>query len=74
MAQTVRGPQTVLKYDVEVGDQGRIEIHLPFAPGARVVVFVVPEPQDAFNDLASAAESSLAFWDNSLDDEDWNNA
>ena len=42
--------------------------------GARVIVFVVPEPPETFNDLMTAAESSLAFWDNPLDDEDWNNA
>jgi hypothetical protein len=29
---------------------------------------------DEFADLASAAQSSLAFWDNPTDDRDWNNA
>ena len=27
-----------------------------------------------FDDLLSAAESSLDFWDNPFDDEDWNDA
>jgi hypothetical protein len=29
------------------------------------------EPDD-FRDLTEAAESTLDFWDNPLDDEDWN--
>jgi hypothetical protein len=70
----ISGPQAALKYEVEVRDQGRVEVQVPFAPGVRVVVFVIPEPQEAFNDLLVASESSLAFWDNALDDEDWNNA
>jgi hypothetical protein len=32
------------------------------------------ESADDFNDLLSAAESSLGFWDNPWDDEDWNDA
>ena len=67
-------PQTALKYEVEVRDQGRVEIHVPFAPGVRVIVFVIPEPQETFSNLVAAAASSLAFWDNPFDDEDWNNA
>jgi hypothetical protein len=38
------------------------------------VVFVIPEPQESLSDLLAAATSSLAFWDNPLDDEDWNDA
>jgi hypothetical protein len=74
MTASIRGPQTALKYEVEVRDHGRIELQVPFAPGAHVVVFVIPEPHETFNDVVAAAESSLAFWDNPLDDEDWNNA
>jgi predicted nucleotidyltransferase len=37
-------------------------------------IFVVEEPADRFDDLLAAAESSLAFWDNPYDDEDWNHA
>ena len=74
MTQPAQGPQAALKYEVEVREQGRVEVHVPFAPGARVVVFVIPEPQESFSDLLAASESSLAFWDNPLDDEDWNDA
>ncbi len=67
-------PQTALRYDVEVRDQGRIELTLPYAAGARVTIIVIPEPQEQFPDLVAASTSSLAFWDNPLDDEDWNAA
>lgn len=51
MAESIGTVQTALKYEVEVQDQGRVELHVPFA-----------------------SESSLGFWDNPLDDEDWNHA
>jgi len=66
--------QTALKYDMQVTDKGRVELQIPFPAGARVTVFVIEEPGDTFNDLLSAAQSSLDFWDNPYDDEDWNNA
>lgn len=65
--------QTALKYDVEVKQDGRVELDLPFPPGVRVTIFVVGSG-DSFDDLLAASESSLDFWNNSLDDEDWNNA
>ncbi|MEZ4510673.1 MAG: hypothetical protein R3C62_02270 [Chloroflexota bacterium] len=67
-------PETALKYDLEVTQEGRIELQVPFPPGSRLVVFVVEEPRDLFDDLVEAAESSLDFWDNPFDDEDWNDA
>ncbi len=67
-------PQTALKYDVEVLEEGRVELRVPFPPGAHVTVFVIEEPADMFDDLLLAAESSLGFWDNPLDDEDRNHA
>ena len=74
MSQSVTNPDPVLKYEVEVDDQGRVELNVPFAPGARVVVYVRREGDGSFADLMAAAESSLSFWDNPLDDEDWNDA
>ena len=64
---------TALKYEVEVKENGRVELAVPFPTGAHVTVFVIEEG-DAFNDLVKAAESSLDFWNNPFDDEDWNNA
>ncbi len=62
-------PQTALKFDLSVPADGRLESEVPFPAGARVTVFVVEEPAEQFDDLLAAAESSLSFWDNPLDDE-----
>ena len=62
------------KYNVEVKEKGRVELNVPLPPGARVTVFVIEESGERFNDLLSATQSRLDFWDNPLDDEDWNNA
>ena len=60
--------QTALKYDVEVTENGQVELTVPFPAGSHVTVFIV-EAGESFNDLMNAAESSLAFWDNPYDDE-----
>jgi hypothetical protein len=65
--------QTALKYDVEVNKDGQVELTVPFPAGAHVTIFVV-DAGNAFADLPYASQSSLDFWDNPLDDEDWNNA
>ena len=64
--------QTALKYEVEVNKDGQVELNVPFPAGAHVTVFVL-DAGDSFADLLLASQSSLAFWDNPLDDEDWNN-
>ena len=74
MKNSIAEPQTALKYETEVREHGRVELHVPLAPGARVIVFVIPDVAEAFSDLVAAATSSLGFWDNPLDDEDWNAA
>jgi hypothetical protein len=60
------------QYEVFVTDDHRIELRVPFPPGKRVRVFIVPADEESY-DLMRAAESSTLFWDNPLDD-DWNNA
>lgn len=65
--------QTALKYDVEVKKPGRLELDVPFPVGAHVTVFVI-ESGDTFDDLFMASASSLDFWNNPFDDEDWNHA
>ena len=62
---------TALKYDLEVLEEGRVDLRVPFPPGVRVVVFVIEEPKNGFNDLIEATQSSLDFWDHPFDDEDW---
>lgn len=49
-------------------------MQLPSFVGSQVTVYVVESNGDDFHDLAAAASSSLEFWDNPEDDEDWNNA
>ena len=66
--------QTALKFHTEVKDGGRLELEVPLAPGAHVTVFVVESPYEDSDDLVLASQSSLEFWDNPLDDEDWNDA
>lgn len=67
-------PQTAVKYETVVQADGRIELSVPFVQGARVTVFVIQEQHEPDADLVAAAESSMAFWDNPYDDQDWNNA
>jgi hypothetical protein len=66
--------QTALKYDTEVKDGGRLELDVPLAAGVHVTVIVIESTNGVSHDLLAASKSSLEFWDNPLDDEDWNNA
>ena len=62
------------KFETETGPAGKIELTVPVPEGTRVEVIVVVPTNDDFNGLVASASSSTDFWDNSLDDEDWNNA
>jgi len=53
---------------------GKVELSVPLPKGTRVAVFVMEESEDDFSDLVLAAQSSLNFWNNPIDDEVWNNA
>jgi DNA-binding transcriptional regulator/RsmH inhibitor MraZ len=64
---------TAWKFETEIDEQGRIVVPTSLPPHAQVTVFVV-EAGDDSADLTAAAGSSLDFWDNPLDDEDWNDA
>lgn len=72
MATADATPRPVLSYDIEVGQGGRVEFSGPFQPGQRLTVVVITAPHSEFADLTAASGSSVAFWDNPLDDEDWN--
>jgi hypothetical protein len=74
MAEAALTSQTAFKYEAEVKEDGRIELRVPLPTGARIVVFVIRESGETFSDLVSASQSSLDFWDNPLDDADWNDA
>lgn len=60
------------KTDATVGPGGKVEVNLPLPPGTTVEVIVYVPTPDAFSDLVEAAGSVTGFWDNPLDDEDWN--
>jgi hypothetical protein len=66
--------KSALKFDTEVLKDGRVEVHVPFPPGAHVTVLVAEESVESFDELIAAASTSLDFWNNALDDEDWNDA
>jgi len=65
--------QKAIKLEATVNAEGKLELAVPLAPGTRVEIVVLPQEQ-VFDDLLQAAASSTDFWDNPLDDEDWNDA
>lgn len=73
MSNEIQSPQSVLKFEVTVQENGLVEFSVPFSAGAKLAV-VVFEENDTASDLVAAARSSLDFWDNPFDDEDWNDA
>lgn len=74
MATADQHPRTALTYEVHARADGKVEFVGPFQPGERLTVIVIPEAGREFDDLVAAAGSTLDFWDNPLDDEDWNAA
>jgi hypothetical protein len=66
--------RTALACEAEVQNDGRVEVTVPLSQGTKVLVFVVEEEDPVRDELVAAAESTLGFWDNPLDDEDWNGA
>ncbi len=72
--QAVSAPQPALRYDATVSADGQVILPVLLRPGARVMVFVMEDPADTLDDLLAAAQSSLGFWDNAFDDEEWNDA
>lgn len=63
-----------LTLDVEVEHGSRVEFAVPFPDGTELTVVVLPRESALQADLSQASESSLDFWDNDFDDEDWNDA
>jgi len=63
-----------IKLDAIVGPGGKVELTLPLPAGTPVEVLVLDRETDNFRDLMEAAQSSVDFWDNAMDDEDWNAA
>lgn len=68
------------KYEIEVGEDGAVALPpLNLAHGIPMEVIVIVHEQNNSSDgtgqsLLSASESSTAFWDNTVDEEVWNDA
>jgi hypothetical protein len=62
------------RFDLEVPANGRLEVAVPLLAGSHVTVLVVEHAVEELDDVVAAATSSIDFWDNPWDDEDWNNA
>ncbi len=63
-----------IRCNVEVLAEGRIEVKVPLPEGSRVTVYVTEPAVPDMQELLAASETSTAFWENSYDDEDWNDA
>ena len=65
-----------LKYKAEVGTEGEVILpRLSLNKGTPIeVIVLVREPTLENDTLLKASESTLGFWNNSIDDEVWNNA
>lgn len=66
-------PDACFQRDATVEADGRLKVSVPFPAGTAVVVRVVELGDEDGREL-QAAESSLEFWGNPWDDEDWNRA
>jgi len=61
------------KYHSIVKENGALDLpKIPLPQGARVEIIILPEGESF--EMMQAAESSLGFWDNPVDDAIWNNA
>ena len=62
-----------LKYHSVVQENGTIKLpKIPLPQVLKVEVIIMPEEESL--EMMQAAESSLKFWDNPIDDAIWNNA
>ena len=67
-------PLKAFRYETTIGPACKVEVAVPLPAGTLVEVVVLTPAQNEFGDLVRAAESSTDFWDNPLDDQDWNDA
>ncbi len=65
-------PYKTYKFEAEVLAGGKVELTTPLPPGSRVEVLVLAPDADETADLVDAAASSTDFWDNPIDDREWN--
>ena len=61
-------------FSTTISPEGKLDLPVPVAPGTSVDVVVLLPEEDETGYLTEAASSALGFWDNPIDDEEWNNA
>lgn len=66
--------KSAFQFETKVGPGGKLEINVPLPLGTTVEVLVLAPETLEFSDLVEAVSTSTDFWDNPLDDGDWNNA
>jgi hypothetical protein len=66
--------RTAYTFEADVGPGGKLKVSEPLSEGTRVAVLILAPEEKEFDDLVAASASSTDFWDNPLDDEDWNHA
>jgi hypothetical protein len=67
-------PRIAYTFETTVHPGGKVELTVPISEGSRVEVVVLTEEADEIGELLQAATSSTRFWDNPIDDAEWNNA
>lgn len=75
MAVMQRPAKQAVQYELFVNAAGRLEmppLGLPEGTPVEVIVLVGGGQNEEFTNLQAASETSLGFWDNSVDDETWN--
>jgi hypothetical protein len=65
-------PRKAFLAETEVQAGGKIELTLPIPQGSRVEVVVISQETDEFQDMRDAAALTTDFWDNPIDDAEWN--
>ena len=65
-----------LKYFAKVGAKGKLSLpRLKLKKNSTVeIIVLIADESNENRELMAAAESSLGFWDNPIDDEIWNRA
>jgi hypothetical protein len=63
----------LMRVPATVGANGEIEVAVPLAEGTPIEVLVLSKQGKNFDEMLIAASSPMSFWDNSIDDETWNN-
>jgi hypothetical protein len=65
-------PRSAYKISAEVLSGGKLDLTVPLPAGTTVEVVVLGPEHSLDDELIHAALSSTDFWDNPIDDAEWN--